>query len=406
VRVIWVGIIGAATLLLGTIYTFQMSCLNRDLRFRAESFQNLIFAAALATTGLSLALVARRHRSFGVFAVALQPFVAQFIGNVVIYHRHPFHWPRAFQFAMAKKMLNYGWKVTVAQYANNLLQSVTNAFIAVVGGPAGLGVYGRATQVSDMIGYNLLSSFDRVLHPLLRSVRDDEQRLRSLFMRGCIASMLMCIFGWAWLAGTAPDLIRVVIGPQWSGVPPLLRIVSLSLLVAGPGAIGIVVVNALGRPLVWFKFGVISVSILLAVGGMSLKIHRSMEAIAGAFVLSQFVLYISLWVWAIGTQGAESRKLVGHAIRLLFVGAATVGCIFFAKHFFTMPLLRLIAGSGAGGAAFIGLVLLVDREAILVFRTLIQRRDPVASPVPLSIGPDGRPMPGLAVPGDDSPSRA
>jgi len=404
VRMILVGLVGAVTLILATIYTFQMSCLNRDLRFRAEAFQNLIFATALSATGISLALVAHHHRPFGVFAVALQPLVAQSIGNAVIYHRHPFRWPRAFQFAVAKKMLNYGWKVTAAQYANNLLQSLANTFILVVGGVGGLGVYGRATQVSDMIGFSLLSSFDRVLHPLLRSVRDDEQRLRDLFIRGCIASMLVCIFGWAWVAGNAPDLIRVVMGPQWSGVPSLLRVVSISLLVAGPGAIGIVLVNALGKPLVWLKYGVISVAVLCAAAGSSLIIHRSLEAIAGTYVLSQCVMNILLWAWASRTLGSESKKVIGHAVRLALVGAATVGCIIFARHFFTTPLLRLIVGSGVAGIVFIGLVLLVDREAILNFRTLIQRRGPTAPPAPLSIGPDGRQMTELEVPGDDRPS--
>ena len=70
-----------------------MACLNRDLKFRAESVQNLVFSIALTVTGLSLALVAHRHRDVGVFAVALQPLAAQIVGNVMIYRRHPFPLP-------------------------------------------------------------------------------------------------------------------------------------------------------------------------------------------------------------------------------------------------------------------------------------------------------------------------
>ncbi len=141
-RLFWVGLMGGASNLLSSIYTFQMACLNRDLKFKAESFQNIIFAVALTITGLSMALIAQRHREVGVFALALQPLVAQIMGNAVIYHRHPFHWPRAFSVPMAKKMLNYGWKVTLAQYVSNLQQSLVNTFVMIIGGPWGAGIFG------------------------------------------------------------------------------------------------------------------------------------------------------------------------------------------------------------------------------------------------------------------------
>jgi lipopolysaccharide exporter len=388
-RLFWVGLIGGATIILASIYTFQMACLNRDLKFRDESRQNIIFSAALTVTGLSMAMLAHRHRELGVFALAVQPLVAQILGNLVIFHRHPFHWPRAFSAAMAKKMLNYGWKVTLAQYVSGMQQSIVYAFVIAVGGTWGTGIFGRATQVSDLIGFNLLSNFDRLLHPLLRSVRDDRERLRSIFLRGCLGATLLCTFGWAWLVGTAPDLIRVVMGPQWDAVPLLLRIVCTALLATGLGTMGIIVTHALGKPLVWLRFATINVVILLASIWAVMVFHRSLAAIAVVFVICQAIYAMLIWSWAIRTLQISPVKLIGHIGRLMVVGAASCACILLVRYWMmSLPaLVRLMAGSAAGAAAFLGLALLLDRESIFDFRTLVRRRGPAEPPTPQTTEP-------------------
>jgi O-antigen/teichoic acid export membrane protein len=375
-RLPWIGLIGGVTAILAAIYNFQMACLNRDLKFRAESVQNLIFALALTATGLSLALVAHWHRNVGVFAVALQPLAAQIVGNAVIYRRHPFPLPRAFHVRTATMMLNYGWKVTVAQYVNNLQQPLINAFVLVVGGVFGSGVFGRATQIADMVGFNLLNSFDRLLYPLLRSIRDDRERLRGLFIRGCMGATLLCSFGWAWLYGTAPDLIGVVMGPKWAAVPPLLRIVSFALLTAGLGALATILTHALGRPLIWLRYAIINLAMLLLFIAAVMYYHRSLAALAAAYVTAQFITSVAIWIWVLRTLQIPPVGILGHLIRLTGAAVLSCLCILLVRHALDhqVALLRLIAGSAAGALTFIGLVLLVDREAILDFRNLIHRR--------------------------------
>jgi len=387
-RLFWVGVMGGASNLLSSLYTFQMACLNRDLKFKAESFQNITFSAALTVTGLSMALFAHRHRQAGVFALALQPLVAQIMGNAVIYHRHPFHWPRAFSGAMAKKMLNYGWKVTAAQYANNLQQSLVNTFVITIGGPWGAGVFGRATQISDMVGFNLLSAFDRLLHPLLRSVREDIKRLRSIFVRGCMGVMLLCAFSWAWMAATAPDLVRVVLGPQWNAVPPLLQVFCTILLAYGLGVMGAIVANALGKPLVWLRFALMNLAMLLVAGGLVLLFHRSLIAITTAYVVCQGTYSFGLWNWGRRAVGTEMTELARHIVSPILTAGVSCLAMVLVRHAMSGSnvVLRLICESGIGGVLYLGLTLLVDSPAILEFRTLVRRRGPVEPPEPETAG--------------------
>jgi O-antigen/teichoic acid export membrane protein len=335
-------------------------------------------------TGLSLALIAHWHREMGVFAVALQPLAAQIVGNVVIYRRHPLQPPRAFHLQTATMMFNYGWKVTLAQYVNNLQQSVVNAFVLVVGGVIGSGVFGRATQVSDMVGFNLMVSFDRLLHPLMRSVREDRDRLRSIFVRGCIGSMLLCGFGWAWLVGTAPDLIRVVMGPQWHAVPPVLRTVTIALFTAGLSTMSVIVVHALGKPLIWLRFALVNLVALAIAAGLVTLFGGGLVSMAAVFAITQACTAVGMFVWAIRTIHLPAGPLIGHLARLIFASGATCGCIFLVDHAHWPLVVRLIISSMVGVAVLLGIVLVIDREAITTFRDLLPRRvaatEPAASP--------------------------
>jgi PST family polysaccharide transporter len=316
--------------------------------------------------------------------VAVQPLAAQIVGNAFIYRRHPFRWPSAFQLAMAGKMLNYGWRVTLAQYVNGLQQSVMNVFVAIVGGAVGLGIFGRAIQVSAMISYSMMVSFDRLLHPLMRSIRDNQDRLRGIFIRGCIGSTLVCGFGWAWLAGTAPDLIRVVLGPQWGRVPLLLRIISTTLLTSGVGTMSVIVFHALGKPLIWLQFTVGNLVLLLVTAAVGLRIHRELPMIAVAFAIAQNIGLTAMWFWVIRRLRIAPAQLMGHMVRILAVSAASCGSMLLVEHWNAPSrLLRLILATGAGAAVFLGLALLIDREAILDFRTLLPRRVPDESPSPV-----------------------
>jgi O-antigen/teichoic acid export membrane protein len=389
-RLPWIGLVMGATVLLASIYNFQMACLNRDLKFRAESFQNIIFAAAQAVTGLSIALAAHWHPRIGVFALALQPLVAQILGNAVIYHRHPFAWPRAFQFSMARRMLNYGWKVTLAQYVGTVQQSVISAVVVFFGGTYGAGIYGRATQISDMIGFNLMGSFDRLLHPMLRAVRDEQERLRSIFIRGCIGITLIGAFGWAWLVGTAPDLIRVIIGDQWGDVPPLLRVVCSALAINGLGTMGFAAINALGKPLVWLRLAIVNLAMLLLLTGIltffRARLNQPLLGVAGAYAFCQIIYTQQAWAWAMRNLKIRRRELVWHIARLVGAAILACACMLLIRHGMlgASSFLRLMIASSAGLAAFAGVVFIVDREAILDFRTLVRRRLPAQPPAPLT----------------------
>jgi hypothetical protein len=146
----------------------------------------------------------------------------------------------------------------------------------------------------------------------------------------------------------------------------------------------IVVTHALGKPLVWLRFGSVNLALLLAALASGLSWHRSLAAIAAAYAACQATTAIAMNYWAARTLRVSVKTLGGHLARLLAVSLVTGFCILQVRHWilWTPAVVRLIVASLAGAAVFLILALLVEREAILDFRTLVRRRRPAEPPPP------------------------
>ena len=244
-------------------------------------------------------------------------------------------------------------------------------------------------QVSDMIGFNLLSSFDRLLHPLLRSVRDDKERLRSRFFRGCIGATLLCCFGWAWLVGPVAGFDPCGAWPAVErGAPASANrlLGSFSQWARNHGdccyprcagqAVGLVSICR-DQPCAaprgdWIDHGL----------SQRLGCHR--------YRVRHHPGHLRDLAVEVGRAHASDLARQAHRTHIAFDGGG--------RHYAGLhhPIAAacygdggcLILGSGFGGLVFVGFVFLLDRDAILDLRTLVRRRGPAEPPTPQTNVPE------------------
>jgi PST family polysaccharide transporter len=125
-------------------------------------------------------------------------------------------------------MLGYGANLTGATFVTYFAKNMDNLLIGRFLGPAPLGFYNLAynllvlpiTSISDVVG--------RVMFPALSIIQHDKQLVRNAYVRanryiGAISFPIMI-----WVLVTAPQLIRVVYGPKWIAVIPLVQIFALA----------------------------------------------------------------------------------------------------------------------------------------------------------------------------------
>lgn len=357
-RLLAVAGILAVSNLLTELYNIQLGVLNRRLAFRAEARQNVIASVATGTAGVAFAL-----SGLGVFALALQVLAGQLVANLSMLRTAPLAWPRHFSRDVARSYFRLGTKVTFAAYMANVQVNILNLLMNHLGGTAILGAWGRAVTVAQLCGANVLASFERVVYPLLCKAADDADYRRALFVRSTLLLMLPAAFATAWLIVGREPVVRLVLGPQWGAVPPMLVIAALSIPAAVFYSMGYRTAYALGRTGLMLRAGVVDLALFVpVVAGLW---RFGVMGIAAAWVVSR-VLSATLLVAGVWRDVRPPVGKLASGIGLLWAAAAASGGVLFMADRWLAgaapgaPLLiRFGAASLAALAAYAGLVMLV-----------------------------------------------
>ena len=198
---------------------------RRNMAFRALTIIDVVAYFMGSTTSVVLAVL-----GFGAWAVAWG-YVVETTLNVgmVIYLEPP---PRGLRLRKRhlRELLGFGLGQSAANLANYF---ALNGDYMVVGhflGPAKLGIYQRAYELMRFPAAIFTSVASQVLFSAFARVQDDPERLGRAFRRTLFASALVLLPASAGLIVLAPELVRIVLGDNWSSVEWPFRIMATSML--------------------------------------------------------------------------------------------------------------------------------------------------------------------------------
>jgi O-antigen/teichoic acid export membrane protein len=186
--------------------------LKRELQFRWLTNRE-VAAYALGYGGVGIGLA---WLGAGVWAlVAAQ--LAQSVCNVVLLLiKRPPSIRFAFEISAARELMSFGGGHTLAGFGNFAAQQGDNFVVGRWLGQTALGLYSRSYQLMATSASIFGGILDGVLFPVLSKVQDDARRLASTYLEGVAFVALVMVPASAVLIVLAPELIRVLLGPQWS----------------------------------------------------------------------------------------------------------------------------------------------------------------------------------------------
>ncbi|MDP2620667.1 MAG: lipopolysaccharide biosynthesis protein [Hyphomicrobiales bacterium] len=147
---------------------------------------------------------------------------------------HLFYTPQRLGFALdfpaLRQLLNFGGGLSLARIGNYIALNADNFIVARWLGADALGIYGRAYQFL-MQPTNLLgSTVDRVLFPAMSSVQSDERRLAHAYTLTVALTAMTSLPLSAVLVVLAPELVRLLLGNQWTDVTLPFQILATCLV--------------------------------------------------------------------------------------------------------------------------------------------------------------------------------
>ena len=216
--------------------------LNREMEFR-----KILAVQSLATVVGSISTIVLAAKGYGPFSLAWGAVIAiltQVLAVTVVRPSSSMILP---SFKGSGRILKFG----LFQVSSRVLESATSNLhefvIARYFGFAAAGLFSRAKGLADIFHTSFTAAIARVATPDMAAALRDKQSLTSTFARGTAIFTSLSWFFFGFVAMAAPEIIRLMFGPQWDRAGPIASVMALSMLPSALFALSGSVMAAMGQ---------------------------------------------------------------------------------------------------------------------------------------------------------------
>jgi O-antigen/teichoic acid export membrane protein len=345
--------------------------MQRELAFRRLAMADVVsFLVGYCFVGVVLAVAGA-----GVWAlVAANLAQAGLDSLTLITLRRP---TVAFEFdrRAANEILHYGAGFTAGKVFNYTAGQGDYFVIARTMTVSDLGYYSRAYQLVAMPAMLLGQVMDRVLFPVMSSLQDDRPRLAEAYRKGIsvIATIMSPLS--ILIVVLAPEIIRVLLGPDWGPVVAPLQVLALGLVCRTGYKISDSLARSTGT--VYKRAWRQAIYAGLVVGGALVGKRWGITGVAWGVLLAIVVNYLAMGALSMATVGLTWARFLSAHMRGLMLGLVTAVCTITSARILRsagvgdlMVLLGSVGlvGSLLGGAALASPELVLGADALWVLR--------------------------------------
>ena len=312
---------------------------QKELLFSKILVFESIVAIISFIVGITAALVLRN--AWALVALSL----ARAISSVVVsYAVHPFRPRFNFDSTKVRTLFQYGRWVLGTKIMKFLILQGDALFVGRLLGTVSLGFYNRANKISNLPVTYIGNTFSQILFPAYAKIQGDLSRLRNAWLETTHFRTFLTIPVSGIIFILAPEVVNIVLTPEWAPVIPALRILcALSIMRTIGDTEGLF--RAIGKP------------------GLSTKI----TALRLVLIFSAIMPLISRF----GLSGAAAAVSLGTFVSLIvavMVACRTVDCslirflLIIMRPMTAMLVMVLIVGamrSAVCTQAFTSLILLI-----------------------------------------------
>lgn len=374
-RVVPVIMVLGTTFVITGLRCVPYSLLSRDMRFKAVAMVDTVDALTQTIATLSLAL-----SGAGYWALTGGIILGRVAGTVaaICAYPHPVRWPKPFE--PIASAVRFGAQVVLSRIVWFLYSSADTVVLGRRLGSAALGDYALASGIAQVPISKIYALYQKATSSVFASAKDDLAALRPhvlVLLRAISLVSFPLSIGLALMAG---PFVRVVLGYQWEAAVTSLR------LLAGAAA--------------FRSLDPMLAQLLIFVGKASLTTRVSTGA---ALILPVCFLIGTKWgllgvgmVWLIVYPVVVLLHLLVLVRRVTGITFADVGSALWpatsAVGLMSIAVagflgltrgqgdpIRLLAGVAIGAVAYVVVLLLFHRPAVMELVAIVRRRNAAPS---------------------------
>lgn len=353
-RLLWLTVASATVFFFNSLSVQHRSILNRAMRFTT----NVKIDMLSATLGSVIAIV-MAALGCGYWSLICQNVSLPIITTIAAWIALPWMPGRPRWTPEIRSLLRFGGTVSLNSFVVYVAYNTEKILLGRYWGAAPLGLYGRAYQLSNLPVQQLTDSSSAVAFPMLSRLQGDPPRLRRSYLKAhslLVSVTVPAVIGCALFADA---VVRIILGPKWSGAAPILRLLSPTVLVF-----------AVMNPLSWLlrATGLVERSLKIAlfiapcvILGVLAGIHYGPTGVALGYSTAMVILFVPLVAWAKHGTGITAADY-WDCIKRPLIAAGLAGCAAWLCKLALQNTLTLIPTAAVGLTIFFAIY-----SALLLF---------------------------------------
>ena len=350
----WLGL----TFAINSIGSVHKALLQRDMRFGRKLIPEL--GNTLIKGGLSIGLAVT---GYGVWSLVLGQLAGVSISAFLLWMVIPWRPRLLLRGGVAGELFRYGFSIMTDRAFTTIADSFDYVLIGRFFNTTALGIYTLAYRLPDLLIINTLGVLAAVFFPAFSSIQNQPDVLRRSFLAATRYVQLLVTPLCLGMFIAADPIIRVIFGDQWLQSIPIMQVLSLYALALSIGFHVGDVYKAIGRPDILLKLALPILVIRLTalwIGAqyslIGIAIGHLVAAIIEVFLRA--VVTINVIKVSLGEMLKQLTAFFGGMALLAFATPV----LYLTQH--TAPMLQLVCVIIAGAVGYIGVIWLLERDAI------------------------------------------
>ena len=286
------------TLIISGVKNVQQAYVSRNMLFK-----HFFYATLGGTIGAAAIGIAMAYMGYGVWALAVQQIFNAAADTAILWITVKWRPGRTFSLSRLKGLFSFGWKLLASALLDTVYGNLRQVLVGKLYSSSDLAYYNRGHQFPNFIVYNINSSIDSVLFPVMSSVQDDRQKVRKMTRKAIKVSVYVMAPLMMGLAFTAETVVRLVLTDKWLACIPFLRIFSVTCMFQPIHTANLNAIKAMGRSDLFLKLEIIKkgVGLILMISSIQFGVLAMAYSMLLGNVISQV---INSW---------PNRKLLGYS---------------------------------------------------------------------------------------------
>ena len=312
----------ALRLIIQSFATIQATNLTIRIDFKKQAKISLSAAILSGIVGIGFA-----YKGYGVWALVIQSLFSSTFSSILYWVVVRWHPQCFFNKESFKSLFSYGSKLLISGLLDTIYNNLYPLVIGKFYTPAQLGAFAKADHFSQFPSQNVMRILHRVSFPVLSTLQNDPQRMRSCFLKFINYSALIIFPLMLGLLALSKPMTLLFLTERWSEMIPLLQILCVAMMWYPVHAINLNVLQVLGRSDLFLKLEIIKKILGLTTLLITLPISITAMCV-GQIVNSILCLFINTYY---------SRKFINAGIveqmKFLFptlLNSATMAAIILA----------------------------------------------------------------------------